>query len=427
MSSGGRRTGSNNIYYGPLHDLSEIARAVDIEPFISISVRKHREQILKEGYQIVGEEEDLIDYINQRLFEMFLVSGVTTEQWVREFTTQLITYGTAFLVKGRNKDKSTGSRIRIHGKTLEPIAAVFPLDPTSVSVRLNAHGHPIDWLQRLDEPIGGKRELTFSNSDVIVATIDKKTGFVFGTPYILPVLDDVRTLRRIEEITEVIAQKHAFPLTHWKVGEKDSPPQELDDGITEIDLVRTEVQNMPTEGGIVTSHRVEADTLGSADKAIDLEPYLDYFQKRAMGGLRLSPEDIGRSEGAKASAVTVSESLQDSSKDFQSVIADSITHGLFLPLLLEGQYDVTRENLVKLTFPMINREEERAQQAHGMDLFNSGGITRTEFRKDHLNRKELKEEEFRAVERARKLELRQTTYIKNSILMLLAHASRILA
>jgi hypothetical protein len=382
-----------NIYYGPLYDLSEIARAVDIEPYINQSIRKHREQVLKEGYMLDGEEEEMISYIRKRLFEMFLVSGVTTEEWLREFTTNLITYATALLVVKRDVNKSTGSAIRWHGKRLDPIAAVFPLDPTSVKVKLNNHGHPVEWLQEVNDPVGNKTHVRFQNSEIIIATIDKKAGFVFGTPFILPVLDDVRALRRIEELAEIIGQKHAFPNIHWQVGDKDDPPIEYEDGTTEIATVRSEVENAPTEGGIVTSHRVNASVIGLADHVIDLQPYLQYFEKRVMAGLRLSPEDLGRSEGAKASAVTVSESLQDSSKDFQSVIGDSLTFKLILPLLLEGEFNVNIDNLVSLTFPMINREEERARQSHGTDMFNSGVLSRTELRRDFLGREQLSEEE----------------------------------
>jgi hypothetical protein len=336
----------------------------------------------------------MVDYIEQRLFDMVLISGVTTEEWLREFTTNLVAYGSSLLVMRRSLEKSRGERVRLHGKKLDPIAAVFPLDPTSVKVKLNDHGHPVRWMQRVSDAIGSKHTATFSNNDIILATIDKKSGFVFGTPYILPTLDDVRSLRRIEEIVEIIAQKHAFPITHWRVGDKEFPPEIYDDGTTEVETVAAEIRNMPTEGGVVTTYRVEGDVMGMDGQAIDLNPYLTYFERRVMGGLRLSPEDLGRSgESNKGSAVTTSETLQEASKDFQSVIVNTITYQLFLPLLLEGGFNVTRDNLVRLEFSLINREEERARQSHANDIYLAGGITRTEFRKDFLGKKELSEED----------------------------------
>jgi len=393
ITGGGDRRNTAQ-FEGPLYDLQEIARAIDIEAYISTSVRKHREQILKEGYQISGQDQETVDYVNQRLFEFFLVSGVPFDEVLREFTTNLVQYASSFIVKVRDRKASTGRTYRWRDSWHEPIAAIFPMDPTTVGVQQNSLGHVTRWEQRVSDSPGNQRNVKrYKPDEVVLATIDKKSGFVFGTPYILPVLDDVRTLRRIEEITEVLTQRHAFPWTHWKVGSDEFPALDLEDGTSEVDAVRGVIQSTPPEGGIVTDWRVTAEVLGMEGEAISLEPYLEYFEQRVMAGLRLSPQDLGRSGSSKADAVTISETLQDASKDFQDILSKAITYQLFVPLLLEGGFSITRENLVFLQFQLINREEERARQAHGNDLWLSGSISRTELRKDFLNKKELADEE----------------------------------
>jgi hypothetical protein len=388
----GRAT--NQEYIGPAYDLGEIARAIDVEPYINQSVRKHREQILKEGFHFSGIDESMVRYLNQRIFEMELVSNVSFEQVIREFTTNLIAYGTAFIVLKRDDERSSGAPIRLYGKTLQPIAAIYPMDSTSVTVKLNKHGHPVKWRQTIENSTDPEKDtIEFDASDVILATMDKKAGFVFGTPYILPVLDDVRSLRRLEETAEVIAQKYAYPIYHFKVGEKDNPAMILDDGTSEIDIVRGEVENLPAEGGIVTSHRVESDTLGDKTALLNVEPYMKYFEERVMGGLRLSDVDLGRVSASKASATTVSQGLQDSARDFQAVLSDVLSKQLLLGLLLEGGFDVTIDNVVKFKFEMINREEERSQQTHGQDLYLGGTLTVNEYRKEYLNKEALTPEE----------------------------------
>jgi len=389
------RKGINTTFQGPVYDLGEIARAIDVEPYINQSVRKHREQILKEGFSFTGSDEEMINYVNQRLFEIELVSGTTFNSVIREFCTNLVAYATAFLVLKRDGNKSSGRATRLYGKRLEPIAAIYPLDPTTVSVALNKYGHPVKWKQTVVNAYGKDDTVVFDASDIIVATMDKKSGFIFGTPYILPTLDDVRSLRRLEEITEVIAHKHAFGLVHWKVGTDTQPAQILDDGSDEISLVRSEIQNMPSEGGVVTSHRVEANVLAAGEQVLDMDKNLTYFEKRVMGGLRLSELDLGRGEVSKSSAATVSQGLQDSAKDFQSVIEDVISMQLVMPLLHEGGFNVTKENNVQFIFEMINREEQRAREAHGNDMWLSNGITCSEFRKDFLGKEPLSEEEMK--------------------------------
>lgn len=389
-----RRGLSEVTYYGPGYDLAEIGRAIDVEPYINQSVRKHREQILKQGYSITCDDDELCEYLYRRLFEMAMISGITTEQWLRDFSTNLVAYGTAFLVIKRDSDRSSGKTIRMYGKDREPMAALYPLDPTSVSVALNDYGHPVRWKQKINNAIGNQNEIVFDVDDVIVATIDKKTGFVFGTPYILPTLDDVRSLRRLEELAELSAQRNGFPMLHWKVGTPEQPAEVFDDGTDEVSIVRQLVEEMPSEGGIVTSARVEADLLGGDKQTMDLTEYLNYFEARVLGGLRLSEVDLGRSEASKASAVTVSQGLQDSARDFQAIIEDILTFYLLIPLALEGGYDIDpNENLPEWKFSTINKEDMRADQQHGQDMYLSGGITHEEFRRDYLSKKPLAEEE----------------------------------
>ncbi|RMG69764.1 MAG: hypothetical protein D6710_08235 [Nitrospirae bacterium] len=386
---------SGRDYEGPVYDLSEIAKIIDVEPYVNQSVRKHREQILKEGFTIQGPDQRQVDYIYQRFFEMELIADMPIEYVIREFTTNLVAYATSFIVKKRDSKRSSGNPVRMYGKTLEPIAAIFPMDPTSVTVKLNSNGYPVKWKQEINDTSGSTTVKVFDNDDVIVATIDKKSGFVFGTPYILPTIDDIRALRKLEELAEIIAHKYANPHLHAQVGSDEYPVQKFDDGSTEIDLVKQELENMPDTGGLVTSHRVKIDPIGLGKDAIDLVPYIKYFEERVLGGLRLSPVDLGRGDISKASAQSVSQSLQDSSKDFQAVIETAINSKLILPLLLEGGFDVTPQNRARFVFSTINREEDRARQQHGVDMFNNGVITLTEFRNEYLSKRPLSEEEMK--------------------------------
>ena len=381
-------------YHGPVHDLTEIALAMDVEPYVNQSVRKHREQILKEGYLITSEDDEMVEYINRRLFEISLISNISTNEFIREFAYNLAAFATSFLVLKRDITKSSGRRIRWHGKILEPIAAIYPMDPTSVSVQLNDFGHPTKWKQVVERSASRDRERTYNADDVIIATIDKKAGFVFGTPYILPVLDDVRALRRLEELAEKAARRYAFPSSHWKVGSDEFPAEAYDDGTTEIEILQRQIENMTPEGGLVTSHRIEHEVINESAAVFDIEKYIKYYEERVLGGLRLSPIDIGRGDVSKASAGAVSQSLQDSSRDFQAIIQDRLTSELIIPLLLEGGFNIKHNNLVRFEFPMINREEERAKQQHGADLFNSSTISCTEFRQEYLGKKELDPEQI---------------------------------
>lgn len=279
----------------PVHDLAEVARAANVEPYVDQSIRKHREMILKEGYSVDGADEEMVRYIKDRLFDMALVTQIPTENWIRECITNLVKFHNSFLVLRRDITRSRGRKIRMYGRTLDPIAGIFTLDPTTMRVKVDRYGTPKKWQQIIYS--GGaqnKTEKKFNPEDIIHTTLDKSTGFSFGTPYIVPVLDDVRALRRLEELAVILASKEVFPLYHYKIGTDNLPAQQLEGGLDEVELVKAEVQNLPLQGNLITSHRHEVSLVSRDGAALDIGPFLEYFESRVMGGLRLSPLDLGR-------------------------------------------------------------------------------------------------------------------------------------
>lgn len=386
----------SNRFVPPIYDLSEVARAADIEPYITQSIRKHREQILKEGYLISGTEEDAIGYVKNRLFEISLLTGVTTEQWLRELVTNLITYHNAFLIFRRDAKRSSGKPIRMYGKTRDPIAGIFVGDPTTMEVKADKYGMARKWRQRIEGASDSEvtANTNYNTEDVVHITVDKKTGFTFGTPYLLPVLDDIRALRKLEEVAIIIASKEAFPLYHYKVGTESKPAINYEGGGDEIEEVTAQVASLPNQGFVVSSERHEIKLISSEGSALDLAPYLDYFEARVVAGLRLSPLDLGRGGStSRGTATNLNQGLQDSAKDYQQVLSDCLTQFVILPLLLEGGFDVTEDTLVKFAFPTINREEERAFQNHGLQLYMGNVISATEFRKTYLNKQPMSDED----------------------------------
>lgn len=390
--------GRNFAFTRPPYDLEEISRAADVEPYVAQSIKRHREMILKEGFELNGSDDEMVDYVKDRLFEIELITDITTEQWLREFVTNFVMSHTSFLVFRRDRTRSSGGRIRRFGRTLDPIAGIFVPAPSTMEVQTNEYGQPLKWKQRFENLNStravNKRNNEFSIDDVVIATMDKKSGYTFGTPYILPVLDDIRVLRRLEELVVVLSSKEAFPLYHYKIGTENKPAQIYDDGTAETDQALAQVAGMPAQGFIVTSERYEIKLVSKSGASLNLEPFLKYFEDRVLAGLRLSELDLGRSGAAsKGTASNINKNLEDACKDYQQVISDIITKKLILPICLEGGFDVTRENLVRFEFPMINREEHRARQTHGLSLYQANAITIDEFRKEYLIKKPFTEED----------------------------------
>ncbi len=287
--------GDRGLFKKCEYDLAEIGRAVDIEAYIGQSVRKHREQILKEGFKLSGIDDNLIEYIENRLFEVALVTGITTAQTLRDVVLNLIMYHNAYIVFRRDKYRSTGKPVMMYGKTLQPIAGMFVPDPTTMECEVDKYGTIKRYRQTISSLYGEEeKEKIYPVEDVVHITMDKKSGYSYGTPYILPVLDDIRALRKLEELVVVLASKEAFPLYHYKIGTEESPAIIYEDGTSEIDVIEGKISGLPQQGYIVTSERIEVKVVSRDGSGLDIKPYLEYFEKRVLAGLRLSEVDLGR-------------------------------------------------------------------------------------------------------------------------------------
>lgn len=386
----------NTKFIAPVYDLSEIARCADVEPYVANSIKKHRIHILKHGYEIVGKNQKTVDYVNNRLYEIAMVTSIPTMTWVREFVTNVVTYHNGYLVIRRDSTRSSGKQIRMYGKVIDPIAGIFVMDPITTEVEVDYYGTPIKWRQALYNNNKAERvEKQFDVEDVVHVAIDRKTGFTFGTPYLISVLDDIRALRKLEELALVLAEREAFPLYHYKVGTPDRPAMIYEDGTNEVDTVIGQLSSMPSQGYIITSERHDVHLISRESSSLDIYPLIQYFEARVLGGLSLSPLDLGRGDTAnKGTATSVSQNLENSALDYQTAISAQLTQSIIIPLLLEGGFDVNLDNMVYFTFPLVTKEEQRAQENQGLQLMLGNAITVDEFRRDYLNKKPMSEEEM---------------------------------
>lgn len=383
-------------YIGPQHDLVEIAKALDTESYFARAVQRHRELILKNGFRIVGRDPERVRYVKRRLWEISMTTEQSTDDMFREIITNLVTFSNHFIIQKRDELRSSGSRFKWKGKITLPTSGLYNADATTMSVKQTATGLPARWRQRAHNGSllsginkrGAKNEKFFDHRDVIHITLDKRTGWIFGTPYIIPVLDDIRLLRRLEELVDIIAHKHAFPLFIAKVGSDQNPAGDVDrDGqiISEVTLFREEIEDMEFEGGLVTTERHSVEMIGAEGVALDLDPYLEHIEKRVLGGIRLSEIDLGRGDSAnRNTAQTITQTLIDACTEIQRVVEDAINWKLFFFLLMEGGFNVRgdrlEDDMVYLDFPPIDTEERRSQENHNMALYQGHVIDEDEAR-----------------------------------------------
>ena len=388
------------------YNLGEISKVMDIESYVRQAFNKHVELCLKEGYDVTSRNEKATLYIKRRMREMAEVSGYTFEMLLRYIMQNIVAYSNSFLVKVRDFKRSSGMPVqRIGGPNLPPVATYFPMDPTSIRVKRDFHGKVLKYWQRVP---GNPIMPQYIPENVIHIYYDKKEGFAFGTPYIVPVLDDIRSLRRMEENVEMLVTQHLFPLYHYVVGTENSPAEVYEDGTTEVDVIKEQIEKMPTEGSIVTPERHEIKNLGAEGKALDAANYLKYFERRVLAGLGISDIALGRGDTSnRATATTIDRVMTDRCKDFQAVVEDFINEYMFKELLFEGGFviDEKEDNFVKIRFREIDIDFMLKVQNHAVFKYEHHAMTETEMREE-ISRDPVSDEQrdlmyFKTVEEPR--------------------------
>lgn len=363
------------------YDLAEAGRVEDTDSFVRQAFDKKVALMFKEGWDVVGKNPRTVKYVKTRFNQIARASGTPTAKLLREIGSSVIRKSNAFVVKVRKPEASGGKIRRVPGKDklIKPVAAYFIIPAEAMEYQTS--GSKVKrWRQKM--PDGTMK--TWSSDDVEHFYYDRKDGFIFGTPPLVPVIDDIRALRKIEENIELLIYQCLFPLFQYKVGTPESPAGHDEAGNREVDLVRDEIAYMPTEGGIVTPERHEIIAVGSEGRALRAEGYLEHFKKRVFAGLGISAVDMGEGETAnRATADNMSRNLVDSVKDLQQVIEIFVNEYIIGELLLESTFGdevLEEENRCYLKFKEIDIEAQIKKEAHYADQFNKDLVSWDEAR-----------------------------------------------
>lgn len=356
------------------HDLNELKLALNTDSYLKIACIKYYQLIIKSGFQLTSENEKALEYVKQRLKIMEFSTNTPFDVLLSGIAEDLVAYSNAFLVKSRIKKIP----MNIQAKGVwdkQPIGGYFRMDPTTITVRMNKDGSVAEYKQT-----SGDKEIKFKATDVIHFYIDKEAENIFGTPRFYSALEDVKILRKVEGNTLNLLYRFAIPLYHAKVG---LPKENFMATETEIDDVRKDLNNMPMDGVIVSGERLEFKEIGANGTAIDMVPYLNYYEKRVFSALNLSESTMGRG-GAKQDADSMEQQTHDQVKFFQHTIRSFIEKLLFTELLLEGGFNpiADSKDQVNFVFNEISLDTKIKMENHTLTKYQGNLITFDEARRE---------------------------------------------
>lgn len=366
----------------PEWDLAECGRIIDVEGYVRRAFAVKQSLFLKEGYSFTGRDPARVRYVRKRLLQMEEAGGVPFSILMSWTVGSLIRMSNAFWVKKRNFEASGGNRRQtVTKKTLDPVAAYFPLQAETVRFLRDEFGK----IYKYRQVVPGKTPIDFSPEDIVHFYYNKREGFSVGTPDLVPIKDDIRALRRIEENVELLVYQHLFPLFHYKVGTESAPAMTYPDGTTEIDAVISAINNMPSDGCWVTPERHSIDVKGAEGEALKIKEIIDHFKKRIFTGLGVSSIDMGEGETAsRSTAQTLSRNLVDRVKAEQVELASFINKYIIEELLLESTFEketlFNDENRVLIEFNEIDREARIALENHLSQMYLQHYLTHDQMR-----------------------------------------------
>jgi len=380
-----------------IYDFREILEAEDVDSYVRSTFRLTVETAMRQGYKFTGKNPELVRLIEKRHKIIARKSRTNLYSMIEQAASSLTKFNNCFFVISRLGSKSFETSVfkpyRHEGKVLNPIGGLFYTEPQHMFPELD-NGRIVKW--HYENTDTGAMKLDIPPEDVIHIYWDKKGDSILATPWILPALDDVRILRRMEEYMGVLIEKNLFPLYQYKVGSKDKPAVVAYDegGSSEVQSVEAAMGGiLPTQGVVFTSERHEVLAIDSKSP-LDLSKYLEYTEKRALAGCMLSEVELGRGATAnKGTATTINKNRVNTCTRLHMILTsfwnDLVTYSLLKELGVDP-YDAT--NAVYLEFNDIDTEEQRARETHSIQKWSANGITHPELRLE-LGEKPLEDDD----------------------------------
>ena len=360
----------------PEYELEMLKIAYDSDSYIRQGVDKYVDQIFKEGFDFFGKDPLVVDYIKARLAFMTETTGTPTEQFLIDIAEDIVKYANCIIAKARLSDQSQlPPGVKATGLNgASPIVGYFCLNPSTIKGKRDKNGMVLGWQQEVD---GADKPVNLTKEDIVHMYYKREKGNLFGTSFLIPVIEDVKALRQAEENVLKMMFRHIYPMYHVIVGTEDMPGT---DG--EITQAQNAMNNMDVDGGIVTSNRVSIKPIAS-DQVINAEPFLKYLEQRVFTGLGVPAVMFGRGDTSnRSTSDSMASEMSDRISAIQTVIENFFNDKILRELLMEGGYDpvLNPEHAVEFRFKENDMDRKIKSETHAVYLYEHNSITEDEMR-----------------------------------------------
>ncbi|MBT9164337.1 MAG: hypothetical protein DDT23_00332 [candidate division WS2 bacterium] len=321
------------------YSFDTIAMACGKDSLLNRAINVYIELFLKEGWFISSDNEESSAYINKRISLFTETTGKPFKILLEEMALDLIMFHNVFLLKGRSDIVGLRIKKKITGvNNKKPIAGYFRINPEYVSMQRDVSGRVIKYEVR----IPGEDPQYFDAEDIIHMYCRRETGALFGTSFLLSVLDDIEALREMESSVIKLIQRNLFPFIKYKVG---LPQPGLEASEEELTNVRKSIEENPVDAVVVMPERHDIDVIGSQGVALNINDYINHFLQRIMFSLGFSG-----SRATEISIKTATSDLFDRVRSYQTLLSIFINEFIIRELLLEVGIDVINDSKKSVFF-----------------------------------------------------------------------------
>lgn len=369
--------GGGRDFEPPEWDFNEITNAYNTEGYIRQAVDKYIEMMFKADWGWVGKNPNAVEYVTMRFKLMAEATEIPTDQLFIEIAEDLVKYCNVVVAKKREQEAAVFQGMNVMGVGENaPVAGYFPLNLSTMQVKRDKFGVVKQWQQEAE---GQDKPVKFKADDIVHMYYKREKGRAFGTPWLIPALDDIRALRQMEESVLRLVYRNLHPLWHIQVGDTQEGMTGEDE---EVDAVRAEIENMDVEGGLVTTERVKVNSIAS-NQIIDATNYLKHFEQRAFTVMGVSELMMGRGNTAnRSTGDNLSGEFKDRIKALQKVMTTFVNEKMVKEILMEGGFDpvLNPDDEVRFTFNEIDKDSQIKAENQAVFLYEHNAITEDEMR-----------------------------------------------
>jgi hypothetical protein len=359
------------------------------ESYFSRSIVRQIETMLRNGYGIVSEDAKLAKIVRKDLSYMERESNIPLSQTMYRWVKDLQSYGVVVTEKVRKRKRNPEDPL---DKRKSRIVRLRPILPHNMAVYVDEYSKVVSVVEAHQWTSSAFRRLKKASQskipgipaqDLAMAYMYDAGGDIFPEPPCFQMLDDILTLRSLEETVELLCFQFGSPLLHSKVGTEKEPSTR-----EEVDQVNATLIAMAPNGMLTTDHRVEINAVNLQRGIANLMPYIEHFKIRVLVGSGSSPISVGEANTAnRNTAESIDDALADHCTYLSEIINNMFNNNIIPDILLTNDvneseiYDGNGDLTVKMEFSEMRLEKQIAKENSIINKWNNSLITLAEARR----------------------------------------------